>query len=537
MMKIGLITRPLNCLRVCAILASLGALLLGNSGCNTGPRVLAADEQRVIDRKWVEYPSGTELRPYIAGLTSPTGITFDSNGSILIAESGADETSPRIFGFTREGKYFDVYPKTRKFPFVGASDFEIFGPIGGMVAAHGKIYVTHRDASGGGVITALDYDGGHKTLVGDLPARGDHSVTDIAVTPDGRLVFGMGSATNSGVVGLDNMSWLRASHNVCDQVWTDQSGGNHAVYLLGWRFNTTNPFAGLFGGGEIAVTAPFQTFGQSIDIRIPRAVNGKPNAAVFSIDPEGGDLQVEAHGVRYPTGLAFNDYGALYMTNQGMKLRGTRPVKDDPDVLLKVVHGQWYGWPDFSANLVPIQEARFQPPMEMLIKSGYRELSFLVDHGRSDLTPPARRQQNLLAAEFQPLAGASKLAFLPGSGPLSGLRQNRNAAVVALSGDRSPWDSGGQKLVGPIGYKLALVNVDNGQVEDFIRNTQIGPASRHVDDVHGLERPIDVKFGPDGAMYILDFGQMEMRGDHERIAPRTGRVFRLAGAAAPTTNK
>ncbi len=368
-------------------LALLLCVLAG--GCQSGPRVLPLSEQKVIDRRYVEYPSGTEFRPYITGLTAPSAFAFDSNGSVLIAESGADERSPRIYGFTRDGKYFDVYPKARHFPFVGSNDFEIYGPLGGMVAAHGKIYVTHRDATGAGVVTAFDYEGGHKTLVADLPTRGDHSVTDIAMTPDGRIVFGVGSATNSGVVGLDNMSWLRANRNVCDQPWTDQSTSNRANYLLGWRFNTPNPFAGLFGGGEIAVTAPFQPFGQSIDIRIPRASNGKPNAAVFSIDPEGGDLVVEAHGVRYPAGLAFNDYGGLYMTNQGMKLRGTRPVKDDPDVMLKVVHGQWYGWPDFSANLLPIQEARFQPPMEMLIKSGYRELSFLIDHGRSELTPPA----------------------------------------------------------------------------------------------------------------------------------------------------
>ncbi len=91
------------------------------------------------------------------------------------------------------------------------------------------------------------------------------------------------------------------------------------------------------------------------------------------------------------------------------------------------------------------------------------------------------------------------------------------------------------KLVGPIGYKVVLVNVDNGQVEDFVRNTEQGPASRLSDDNPGLERPVDIKFGPDGAMYILDFGQMQMQGGKENIAPRTGKIFKLTAATPPTT--
>ncbi len=34
-----------------------------------------------------------------------------------------------------------------------------------------------------------------------------------------------------------------------------------------------------------------------------------------------------------------------------------------------------------------------------------------------------------------------------------------------------------------------------------------GPASAQGAPGMGIERPFDVKFGPDGAMYIVDFGQ------------------------------
>ena len=50
-----------------------------------------------------------------------------------------------------------------------------------------------------------------------------------------------------------------------------------------------------------------------------------------------------------------------------------------------------------------------------------------------------------------------------------------------------------------------------------------------------LERPIDVKFGPDGAMYILDFGKVDIHNGHEQIGQRTGQVFRVYPAGSPST--
>ena len=50
-----------------------------------------------------------------------------------------------------------------------------------------------------------------------------------------------------------------------------------------------------------------------------------------------------------------------------------------------------------------------------------------------------------------------------------------------------------------------------------------------------LERPIDVKFGPDGYMYILDFGRADFRNGHPNVTPRTGQVYRLLPAGVPST--
>jgi glucose/arabinose dehydrogenase len=488
------------------------------TGC--APRAVRIDpeDRALVDRSVVEYPSGFELHSFMRDLTAPSAIAFDEEGTLYIAEGGMGGHAVRIFAYNTDGTVTHIYPVGRQLPFgLLHRGFRMHGPVGGMLIYEQTLYVSHRDGAGRGIISAFERDGSRRTVVADLPAQGDHGVTDLVIGPNGRLYFGVGTATNSGVVGIDNWSagWVRRHSHVADVPYMD-------LRLLGYRYDTPNPRAGLFGGGEIAVTAPFQPFGTSNQTRVRAARNNKPNGAIFSVDPMGGDLRVEAHGLRNPRGLAFNEYGRLYMTNQGMELRGTRPVKDDPDVLLRLVVGTWYGWPDYSADLLPISEPRFQPPIEMILRTGYPELSFLIDHGSSQLLRPDRA--TLLQASFPALSGAAKLAFMPMSGPFSQFRGN---AVVALSGDRAPFANSGQPLLGPVGFKLVRVDVDTRQVRDFVRNTQGVPASMIGGGTDALERPIDVKFGPDGALYIVDFGRMEMRGGRVRIPPRSGRIYRL----------
>lgn len=68
----------------------------------------------------------------------------------------------------------------------------------------------------------------------------------------------------------------------------------------------------------------------------------------------------------------------------------------------------------------------------------------------------------------------------------------------------------------------------------FIHNAKPGPASEQEAPGMGIERPFDVKFGPDGAMYIVDFGQHAI--NQARIAEghlpfewpeKTGAIWRV----------
>jgi glucose/arabinose dehydrogenase len=499
---------------LCLSLAVTAVML---TGCGRGPALVPANQRQAIDRTLVEYPSGYELQAIIRNLTAPTAMAFDQDGTLLIADSGLDE-HPRIIAYKPDGTSYDVYPRKTTLPFGIAGDkLELIGPVGGMAVANGKVYVAHRNRFHRGMITALDIATGRpQTVVADLPAEGEHGMLDLVLNRyDGRLYFAIGSMTNSGVVGLDNWAqgWVIDHDQACDKPFT-------RLKLLGYRFDTPNPKAGLFGGSDISVTAPFEPFGVSNQTWIPECK--KPTAALYSVSLSGGDLRVEAHGIRCARGLAFNEFGRLYATNQGMELRGTRPVKDDPDALIRIIRNTWYGWPDFSTDLRPITLKEFQPPQEMIVKTGYPELSYLIDHQTSGLLQPDR--STLLQGTFPSLSGAAKMDFVPSTGPF---HNYYGSVIVALSGDRAPFASSGMSLKAPVGYKVVQVDVDNHQTRDFVYNTALVPSSMNGKNPDALERPFDAKFGPDGSLYILDLGRVEVKGAKLVPVNRTGKLLRL----------
>lgn len=495
------------------------AVMLAVTGCLRAPSIVPAGQQVPLGRGVVETPAEFELVPHVKNLTAPSAIGFMADGSLLIAESGPANREPKIFGFNAAGEYFQLYPSTKRFaiPFTPLkTGMRIYGPVGGIVAAHGKVYVSHRDKQGRGVITAFSSDGTTQVIVADLPAEGDHGITDLAVHPNGRIFFGLGSMTNSGVVGLDNWQtgWVKDhidSHDL----------PHKQLKLLGYRFDSKNPRSGLFGsGGKIAVTAPFQPLGRSNQTRVSAPANGRPTSAIYSVAPGGGDMRVEAYGIRYPRGLAFNEYGRLFITNNGMEMRGTRPIANDPDVLLRFVPGTWYGWPDFTADLAPVWEEKHQPPTELMSASGYPDVSFVIDHATSGLVRPDR--STLVHAQLGVQAGAAKVAFVPGK---SQLAEYAGDVLVALSGDRAPFSNGGEPLTNlPTGYKVVRID-DSRQVSDFIVNVSQDPKSKAV----RLHRPVDVKFSPTGELYVLDFGRATYKRGQPEVSGGTGAVYRLVG--------
>jgi hypothetical protein len=486
------------------------------TGCIHQPQMLPLSRQKVIDRKFVEYPENTTLVQPIKGLNCPTAICWNEQGDMLIAESGIDGSEPHIFGYHKDHTYFNIYPWNRNISFA-PTGFVMYGPVGGMACYKNRIYVSHRDRDDKGVVTSLGYDGTHSTIVANLPAQGDYGVTDVVIH-NGRVFFGVGTATNSGVVGLDNYDrWLKRHPDGHDQWY---SPTHTPLKPLGFRFDTLNPAAGLFAP-QLAVTGIYQMFGHSNESRILPV--DKPNGAIYSVSVDGGEAKVEGYGFHNPRGIAFQ-YDRTFVLNDGMEARGTRPIVGDPDSLIRMAKDAWHGYPDYSTDGHKVSDERYWPPVSMLIQTGYREISQLIDQEASGLHLPDFSV--LVYGVFPSLSGAAKMDFIPATGPFSKLQGD---VVVALDGDRWPFATSGLKLLNRQGFKVMLVDMDNKQVKEFVHNTAGMPVSMQPFGTIGLERPCDVKVGPDGAIYILDFGRMDNDSGIPRYYPGTGGLFKLDG--------
>ncbi|MEM7809523.1 MAG: hypothetical protein AAF561_15550 [Planctomycetota bacterium] len=523
---------PASLLRVLLLTAVVGLV-----GCAGSPRGYPDNARPSIDRRGIDFPSGMQLDIVAKNLTGATAIALDEeNGYVYLGDRFPRGDEIRIQRLELEtGEIEELYPARNAIVSWFDGRPRLKAPVGGLLVHEGELYVTARGGDGLGLVVAFDIADWKpkdrrppmRTVVGELPARGDHAVTDLALHPlTGRLFFGVGSATNSGVVGLDNneAGWLGRHRDFHDVPLVP-------LKIFGYRFDTEDPFRGLIYPDKVN-TAPFNAFGQSGQ-RIPPADNQKPTAAVYSVDPTGGDLRIEAHGIRHPTGLAFNEFAQLYAANQGMERRGTRPVRDDPDAVLRlfsIESGErptWYGWPDYSADLLPVTQERFQPVTPLLARTGYDELSFLIDHDASNdgegLETPNR--DALLTAILPSLSGASGMSFIP-SDAEGALAAIAGRLVVALRGDKAPFATGNAPINRVLGRQIVVVDIDRNTVNPLVYNTTAGRTPTNDGAGGVLTRPSDLAFGM-GGLWILDYGEFTMRGGRERREPASGRLLLL----------
>jgi hypothetical protein len=97
-------------------------------------------------------------------------------------------------------------------------------------------------------------------------------------------------------------------------------------------------------------------------------------------------------------------------------------------------------------------------------------------------------------------------------------------AFVALFGDAAPVTT---RRIVPAGFKVARIDMKNRHVVDFAVNKIAGGAS--VLPHEGFERPVHCEFGPDGALYVVDWGEIvpaPERGGVE-IRVETGVLWRI----------
>jgi hypothetical protein len=447
----------------------------------------------VPDPSGIDVPRGYRIDLVADRLTFPTGIAFGGDGEIFAVESGYSYgnvfATPRILELPRAGA------GKPRVAYAGKSH----APWNGIDYHEGAFFVAQGGHKEGGRIVRISRDGDLDVLVDGLPSKGDHHTNGPVVTDDGWVYFGQGTVTNAAVVGEDSdaFGWLRSNPTLADTPCKD-------LKLSGINFESKNPLTA--DPDDVVTTGPYKPFGTPA--RAGEVIGGKLpcNGAVRRVRGTGGDLELVAWGLRNPFGLVLGSGGELYVSDNGYDVRGSRPVFGAADMLWRIEPGPkqtWVGWPDYSEG---------------------RPLT-LDFYAEADGDP-----KGAVLAEH-PGEPPPPVAMFGVHSSANGLDISRSAAFgyqgdafVALFGDMAP-DTG--KVIAPVGFKVVRVNLRNGVIEDFARNRggAVGPASRN--QKRGLERPIAVRFDPDGdALYIVDFGVLRM--DEDPVPEKeTGRIWRV----------
>lgn len=444
---------------------------------------------RQVNPADVAVPRGFRVDVVARGLTFPTGVAFDANGTPYVVEAGYSYgevfTTPRLLRVNADGSTEEVARGGKN------------GPWTGVAYADGAFYVAEGGQLEGGRILRITSDGKIAVLVEKLPSLGDHHTNGPAVGRDGMIYFGQGTATNAGVVGQDNLEfgWLKRFPKFHDTPCQD-------ITLAGVNYDSADILGGSAAPVQTGAFVPFgtaSTSGQIIKGQVPCS------GAIMRVSPKGGAPELVAWGLRNPFGLAFAPDGQLYVTDNGYDDRGSRPVWGAPDVLWRITPGTWYGWPDFVEGK-PITEDFFKPPLKD------RPKTVLARHPNTPPRPTAVLGVHA-SSDGIDFSRSSSFGYV-------------GQAFIAEFGDQSPTTG---KSLHPVGFRVVRVDVTNGRIDDFMvnRGDKPGPASKIGGN--GLERPVGLRFDPSGnALYVVDFGVMLMDAKGPKPQTQTGVLWRIS---------
>jgi glucose/arabinose dehydrogenase len=447
-------------------------------------------------------PAGYRAELVAGGFTAPVHASFGPDGEMYVTESGhKSDSTARIYRL-------DASTGTRELVVDLAERAVPTGAATGSVWHDGALYVSNTDS-----ILRIDLATRAITeVVTGLPGRGDHQTNHPLIGPDGRLYWGQGTVTNMGVVGADNFGyeWLPKFPDA-----HDVPGGD--LVLVGRNYDVPNVLGNPL---QSVKSGAFVPFGTSTEAGQRIAGQAKASGAILSCAMDGTDLRVVAWGLRNPYGLAFRSDGRLFATEHGSDERGARWIVGDPDDFYEIHEGAWYGWPDFASG-TRLDDARWGD-------GGTGREPVLAEFPNADPPKPV--------ASFETHAAANGCAF--STDARFGFEGD---AFVALFGDIAPVTT--PRQVFPAGYKIVRVDPDSGAISDFAVNRTQGPASKLFHG--GFERPSHCAFGPDGALYVVDFGEIKIAPEKGgiRIKQGTGSVWRirrvsdLTGSVPPASRR
>jgi hypothetical protein len=528
-------------------------------------------------------PPGFKVSVFKAGLNFPTGIAFRGNAQnfeVYILESGhgipskcneqgsfgtgtfdpINPFTPDILVFNPAGTLLRKLAK----PTASGGGLQPEGPAidigferglqGGRLFATDSNQATH----GGGqnnssrVVIVDPMTGAVTPFITGLPT-GDHPTEQLEFKA-GWIYWSQGSTTNSGVAGLDNNGGANEPDIPCQDITLSQ-----------------NVFISKLGPPQVA-TSGYSLFGvQQPGAKIPAFFNastGKVRQGVC----DGAILRaklndpntIEAFSWGYRNGYAIrfapDDHplaGGLLVGEDGADERGARPTNFAPDPLQLARQNDdgtpdYHGWPD-RLGFLPSSQAVFNPvggPSDDLCQApnSFPTCVPTVLHFdvpvRDVLAFPPQQITSPLAIEAAD-SSFTGIDFVPKSfvvGPVED-----GAVLYSLEGDfgfspanASAAPPGTQQVVPvpEVGHEVKLINFNQSgdkplalKIQRFAHNSTDEQA--FPDGLSGFNRPTNVKFGPDGCAYVVDYGAVRDGGQSDPasgvITPGDGPLVQFPG--------
>ena len=482
-------------------------------------------------------PQGFEVSVFAKGLNFPTAVAFRGDArrfDVFVLESGHglpsrcnDETSSVVGGqfsatnpFTPDILVFDESGRLIRGPLAkptaSGAGLQPHGPAidiafekgfeGGRLFAtdsNQAIRAVGAQNNSSRIVTVNPETGKVSPFIAGLPT-GDHPAEQITFK-DGWIYWSQGSTTNSGVVGRDNGGGANQHDIPCQDITLsghlfDSGGGvtSSGYSDFGTHRTTVKAFDGATGKGIC-------------DGSILRA---KVNAA----NPKS-TIEPFSWGYRNPYGIRFapDDHalkGGLFVTENGEDERGARPTNNSPDRLQLAQQNpdgspDYHGWPDRFGFLDSTQ-AVFNPVGGPGDDNAAAVVGKPVQHV---LAFPPQPVTAPLALEPADVAIVG-LDFVPNSfvhGPVK-----RGAALAGREGDFGFSKSNGTPEEG---HDVQLINFSRPgeplqlQLQRFAHNSTFEQA--FVARVRGINRPVDLKFGPDDCAYLVDYGAVRDFGQSD----------------------
>ena len=245
---------------------------------------------RPVNAADIAVPSGYQIEPVATGLTFPTGVAFDDKGGVYVTESGYAYGEvwdiPRLSRIERDGGTTVIEGDNN-------------GPWTGVSFHRNAFYVAEGGALQGGRILRITAQGAVTAVVEHLPSMGDHQTNAPVIGPDGALYFGIGTFTNAGVAGEDNVKfgWLGRFPYRHDIACRD-------LTLTGENFQSGNPFTPQ--DEDTLKTGAFVPFGTMTDKG--QVIRGAVpcSGAVMRIHMTGGELELVAWGFEIRSAWRFH---------------------------------------------------------------------------------------------------------------------------------------------------------------------------------------------------------------------------------------